>query len=112
MEQAVLTFLTMAPNYGREAWTIQSDPGISEKGDSYSNMTSHHRFNLRSFGMLRKICHGFLKQALSGFVWFGFFKAKKEGSRRTLKNFSLSLTLFFSFFFFFPDVAAKHLSAL
>lgn len=56
MEPAVLTFLMMAPNYGQEAWTIQSDPGTSEKGDSYSNMTSHHRFNLRSFGMLRKIC--------------------------------------------------------
>lgn len=70
MEQAVLTFLMMAPNYGQEAWTIQSDPGISEKGGSYSNMTSHHRFNLRSFNMFRKICHGFQKQGLLFFVGF------------------------------------------
>lgn len=62
MERAVLTFLMMAPNCGQGAWTIQSDPGISEKEGSYSSMTSHHRFNLRSFGMLRKICHGFLKK--------------------------------------------------
>lgn len=59
MERAVLTFLMMAPNYGQEVWTIQSDPGISEKGDSYSNMTSHHRFSLRTFGMLTKFSHGF-----------------------------------------------------
>ena len=54
MEPAALTFLMMAPSFGQEAWTIRSDPGTSEKGDSYSNMTSRHRCNLWSLSMFIK----------------------------------------------------------
>lgn len=109
MERAVLTFLMMAPNYGQEAWTIQSDPGISEKGDSYSNMTSHHRFSLRTFGMLTKFSHVFLKTNKQFLKFFFSFISKKAGSKRTPQNFSLSLILHAGFFFF---VAAKCLSGL
>lgn len=114
MEQAVLTFLMTAPNCGREAWTIQSDPGISEKGGSYSNMTSHHRFNLRSFSMFRKICHGVQKQALIfcgfclvSFVWF--LKQKKQTQRDFQRI--LDLVSHFLHLFFF-NMVAKHLSGL
>lgn len=86
MERAVLTFLMMAPNYGQEAWTIQSDPGISEKGGSYSNMTSHHRFSLRTFGILTKFSHVFFKKK-STFKFFSSFISKKSRLKENSEEF-------------------------